>query len=109
MMPAPEPTTAELDEWEYDFERYRYSDAARTRIIALRIIKALRACRQEAKAKDAVIEAADEVATRLLVLVKVGKLQLDPGLTVEHRKLLDALAALDNPPSVAKQGETDAE
>ena len=44
---------------------------------------------------EAVVEQADEVATRMLVLKTVGKLQLDPGLNTEHDKLLDILKAHD--------------
>lgn len=44
---------------------------------------------------ERVVEAADEVATRLLVLKKVGKLTLDAGLDAEHDKLLETLAAYD--------------
>ena len=50
---TPDPTDAELDEWE----RYITSGWPLGPIL-LRLIKALRACRKQSKTKDAVIEQA---------------------------------------------------
>lgn len=85
---TPDPTAAELYEWEspnYIPPGGIWYEVSR------RLIKALRACRQRAKAKDAVIEAARDLD--------------EPGSILQGA--LDTLAALDNLPSVAKQGETD--
>jgi len=85
-MTKPDPTDAELDllraehQGLYDFD-----------VIIRRLIKALRACRQEAKALE------------MLLRHVRGLYNSD-----KHDEA-DAMitAALDNPPSVAKQGETD--
>ena len=76
---TPDPTDAELDEWEQDItaliaqreRRYSVHPTA-----ASRLIKALRACRQQSKAKDAVIEAARPVAVALPLIDDLARLSV---------------------------------
>lgn len=51
-----DPTDAELDEWERSVIGY-----AEPHSVSLRLIKALRACRQQSKVADAVIELARKI------------------------------------------------
>lgn len=101
---TPDPTDAELDLIEAELRTGRplVGKVGWAATKMRRLIKALRACRQEAKAKDAVLE---EITKR----PHSGD-AAHPG--PHGHKYCNchvgiALAALDNLPSVAKQGETD--
>ncbi len=54
-MVTPEITDAELEEWERQLTDQEWSQSTRT--VVSRLTKALRACHQQSKAKDAVVEA----------------------------------------------------
>ncbi|KKL91416.1 hypothetical protein LCGC14_1894950 [marine sediment metagenome] len=58
---TPDPTDAELDEIEVLVNRWRVHREGDMHNMAGRLIKALRACRQQSKAKDAVVETARRV------------------------------------------------
>ena len=53
---TPDPTDAELDEWERQLTDQEWTQSTRT--VVSRLTKALRACRAQSKAKDAVVEQA---------------------------------------------------
>lgn len=123
-MTEPDPTEAELDE----FDRTLGELYPKVR----RLIKALRACRQEAKAKDDDMkacsdkldqwardkmywrqqaEAKDAVVGAMHVILPMAKGYAAAHRVGQNQAMVEAaeniLAALDNLPSVAKQGETD--
>ena len=55
MTMTPDPTDAELDEWERQLTEQEWAQSTRT--VVSRLAKALRTCRQQSKAKDAVLGA----------------------------------------------------
>ena len=95
-----DPTDGELDEWERQLADQEWAQSTKT--VVSRLTKALRACRRKSKAKDAALE-------RISKRPHSGD-AAHPG--PHGRKYCNchvgiALAALDNLPSAAKQGETD--
>ena len=83
---TPDPTDAELDKWERDMEDPRGCPSMEAIIsMDLRLIKALRVCRAESKAKDGALEVC-------LTILRDSDYGEDIGL----REAIDqALAALD--------------
>lgn len=111
-----DPTDSELDEWERDIDGHIPPIVHLNPVVAQRLIKALRACHQEAKAKDAVLAEIGEHWRRVdgwnfrpqtELPDDVRALLSSERKRLSHESVKAIRAALGNLPSVAKQGETD--
>ena len=89
MAVIPDPTDAELDEWERQLTEQEWTQSTRT--VVSRLTKALRASRQQTKAKAAVIQTAREVVAAYDEIIE--KRAAWKG--VSWKRLRNALAALD--------------
>ena len=99
---TPDPTDTELDEVESDIIGDGELLGSVHPDVALRLIKALRACRKQSKAKDAALERIAAIAS------DYNEIEGERMSAADVKDVLQtAIAAHDNLPSVAKQGETD--